>query len=101
MPACAGLLPVLNKADTLLRLIYGRLVAQQLAALGQPALLTAVGESAAAPVIERWGPIAVVVLAAGAASRMGHPKQVEVVNGEAMVVRAVQTALAAAAARCW
>src|SRR4029434_7961737 len=38
-----------------------------------------------------------VVLAAGLSSRMGRAKQLKVVNGEPMVVRAVRTALASQA----
>ncbi len=86
--------PLLNKADTPLRLAYGRLTATLLAQAGHPALLTTVGSSNPAPVAERWGPVALIVLAAGGSRRMGRPKQLEVVNGEAMVVRAARTALA-------
>jgi len=96
-PATASLLPLLNKADTPLHLVYGRLVAHCLSALGQPALLTAVGAPDRDPVAERWGPVAVVVLAAGASSRMGRPKPLEPVDGKPMVIRAVETAAAAGA----
>ena len=44
-------------------------------------------------VLERWSPLAAVILAAGRSSRMGRPKQLEAVDGEPMVVRAVRTAL--------
>lgn len=44
------------------------------------------------------GPIMAVVLAAGRSSRMGRAKQVEVVDGAPMVVRATQTALTSAVA---
>ncbi len=43
--------------------------------------------------MERWSPLAAVILAAGRSSRMGRPKQLEAVDGEPMVVRAVRTAL--------
>ncbi len=88
------LMPLLNKADAPLRLAYGRLTATLLARSGQPSLLTSVGGDNAVPVVERWGPVAVIVLAAGGSRRMGRPKQLERVNGEAMVVRAARTALA-------
>ena len=42
---------------------------------------------------ERGTPVAAVVLAAGQSRRMGRAKQLEVVDGEPMVVRAVRTAL--------
>jgi molybdenum cofactor cytidylyltransferase len=92
-PVMARLLPVLNKADAPERLALGRLIASQLTARGQPALLGAVGNEGRPPIRERWAPVSTVVLAAGASSRMGRPKQVEVVDGEAMVVRAVRLAL--------
>jgi len=88
------LVPLLNKADTPLRLTYGRLIATLLAKASHGSLLTAVGSDNAAPVIERWGPVALIVLAAGGSRRMGRPKQLELVHGEAMVVRAARTALA-------
>lgn len=93
-PPAARLLPIFNKADTPLHLIFGRLAARHLAARGQAALLTSVGDTASTPVVERWGTLAVVILAAGAGSRFGGPKQLAAVNGRPMLV----SALAAAAA---
>ncbi len=90
-PPAARLLPIFNKADDLLRLVYGRLAAQGLARQGQPALLAAVGRQAD-PVLERWGRVAVVILAAGAGSRLGRPKPLEVVDGQPMLLRALATA---------
>ena len=94
LPSAARLLPILNKADTPLRLLCGRLAARRLVTRGQPALLTAVGDASRDPVIERWGTLAVVILAAGASRRFGAPKQLAVVNGRPMLL----SALAAAAA---
>ena len=95
-PSAARLVPLLNKADTPLRLAYGRLTAHLLAALGTPALVAALLNEAP-PVIERWGPVATIVLAAGGSTRLGRPKQMEPVQGAPMVVWAVEKALAAAA----
>lgn len=95
-PVTARLVPLLNKADTPLRLIYGRLTAHLLAQAGYPALVTALLNEGP-PVLERWGPVATVVLAAGGSTRLGRPKQVEPVQGAPMIVRAVKAALAAAA----
>lgn len=95
-PRGAQLIPLLNKADTPLRLAYGRLTAYLLATMGYPALVAAL-LNAGPPVIERWGPVATVVLAAGGSTRLGRPKQVEPVQGAPMVVRAVERALASAA----
>jgi molybdenum cofactor cytidylyltransferase len=94
-PPAARFVPLLNKADSPLRLACGRLVAALLARQGQQALLTAAGRSNPHAVVERWGPIAVVVLAAGASRRMGRPKQLEIVDGVPMLARAVRTAVAA------
>jgi molybdenum cofactor cytidylyltransferase len=91
--AGSRLLPIFNKADTPLRLLYGRLAARHLATRGQASLLSAVGDTAGSPVIERWGTLAAVILAAGASTRFGAPKQLAAVNGRPMLV----TALAAAA----
>lgn len=93
-PSAARLLPIFNKADTPLRLLFGRLAARRLAAGGQPALLTAVGDASRDPVIERWGTIAVVILAAGTSSRFGAPKQLAVVNGRPMLTSALAVAAA-------
>lgn len=93
LPPAARLLPLLNKADGAARRASGRVMASLLANRGQPSLLTATGQPTLEPVLERWGPVGVVVLAAGASTRFGRPKQLEVVDGEAMVVRAVRCAV--------
>jgi molybdenum cofactor cytidylyltransferase len=93
-PPAARLLPMFNKADHPLRLVTGRLAARSLVEQGQASLLTAVGSTAGEPVVERWGPIAVVILAAGAATRFGAPKQLAEVNGRPMLVSALATAAA-------
>ena len=49
----------------------------------------------------RSGSVAAVILAAGRSSRMGHAKQVAVVEGTPMVVRAVTVALACGADTVW
>jgi molybdenum cofactor cytidylyltransferase len=93
-PLSTCLLPIFNKADTPLRLLMGRLSARALAGQGQASLLTAVGDSEHDPVRERWGRVAVVILAAGAGRRMGRPKQVEAIGGIPMLLRALSTAAA-------
>jgi molybdenum cofactor cytidylyltransferase len=95
LPPGARLLPLLNKAETTTHLIAARLTAQCLLAAHQPCLIGAVGMEPPAvtdPIRERWGPISAVVLAAGQSRRMGQPKQLAVVDGEPMVVRAVRVA---------
>jgi molybdenum cofactor cytidylyltransferase len=95
--AALRFVPILNKADTPLRLAYGRLTAARLAEQGRSALVTRVGDAAQPPVVERWGQVAVVVLAAGGSRRLGRPKQLEVVAGAPLIVRAVRTAQQGAA----
>lgn len=85
--------PVLNKADTPLRLAYARLTAALLARQQVASLVARVGDVEHAPVVERWGEVATVVLAAGGSRRMGQSKQLATIEGEAMLVRAVRTAL--------
>ncbi len=99
LPIRARLLPLLNKAEGVTQLASARLIAQQLTRQGYACLIGAVGVNQSDPVLERWAPLAAVVLAAGQSSRMGRAKQVEVVDGEAMVVRAVRTALQSAVAQ--
>jgi molybdenum cofactor cytidylyltransferase len=96
-PAAARLLPLLNKADDPSRRVVGRLIAHLLAAHGQPSLLGAAGADMENPVLERWGPTVCVVLAAGAASRMGAPKQLLEIDGETLVARAARLALVSGA----
>jgi molybdenum cofactor cytidylyltransferase len=92
LPVGARLLPVLNKAEGAPRLATARLIASHLAEAGQPSLITAVGNDAGEPVYERWAQVAAIILAAGASSRMGRPKQIELVDGEPMVARALRLA---------
>lgn len=87
--------PILNKADTPLRLIYARLTASLLARQGITSLATRVGDAERAPVVERWGQVGVVILAAGGSSRMGDAKQLITVGDAPMIVRSVRTALRA------
>lgn len=87
--------PILNKADTPLRLIYARLTASLLARQGVTSLATRVGNAESTPVVERWGQVGVVILAAGGSSRMGDAKQLITVGDAPMIVRAVRTALCA------
>ncbi len=92
LPLEARLLPILNKADHPLRLLYGRLTAARLARWGHPSLLAAAGQGEGEPVVERWGTLATVILAAGASTRFGRPKQFEPVAGEPLLLRALRVA---------
>lgn len=99
LPAGARFLPVLNKADVPSHLAPGRLIAALLAQAGSASLLAAAGNEARPPVLERWGPVAAVVLAAGKSRRFGSPKQLALVEGEPMVQRATRRALESGARR--
>lgn len=96
-PASAQFLPLLNKADSPTARLLGRLIARGLAGRGQPSLLAAVGAGGGEGVLERWGPTGAVVLAAGAASRMGRAKQLLLLDGEPLVARAARLALSSGA----
>lgn len=98
-PPAARLVALLNKADTPTRLALGRLVAARLGDARVPALVAATGAANRPPVVERWEPFAALVLAAGGSSRFGSPKQVALVEGEPLAVRALRAALASGAQR--
>lgn len=94
-PPGARRMLLINKVERADQLAVARLTAGRAVEAGVGALLGAVGRSDAAPVRERWGPLGVVVLAAGQSQRMGRPKQLIAVEGLSMVRRALNTALAA------
>ena len=95
LPAHARLVPMLNKAETAPRLAGARLIAATLSARSTPSIITALAAEEREPVLERWGPVAVIILAAGSSSRFDAPKQAVTVEGEPMVRRAVRVAAAA------
>lgn len=96
-PPHAALIPVINKVEQPVDLMVARLCAAGWPDQGVTGLMTQAGVVEAMPVRERWGPWAVVVLAAGRSSRMGRAKQLVEVDGERMVRRALATALASTA----
>lgn len=93
-PAGARLLPLLNKAENSPRLAGGRIVARLLAEQGQSSLLGVTGLAEEAPIRERWGSLAAVILAAGEGRRMGEAKQLLTLGGEPLAARAAHLALA-------
>jgi molybdenum cofactor cytidylyltransferase len=96
-PPGARRVALVNKVERPEQVAMAHLVAAHCAAAGVPSIIAALGRTGAPPVLERWAPLAVVVLAAGQASRMGRAKQLLAVDGVTMVRRAVQTALASGA----
>lgn len=99
LPPGARFAALLNKADSPTRLALGRLAAACLNAAAIPALLAATGQADREPVAERWEPAAALVLAAGASSRFGSPKQLALVDGEPLAARAARVALDSGAQR--
>jgi len=86
-------MPILNKADSAPYLAGARVAANQVTRSGTACLVASTGNREGEPVRERWGPIAVVVLAAGESKRFGRPKQLATVDGEPMIIRAANAAL--------
>lgn len=86
---------LINKVENAAQMAAARLVATRCAAASVTALIAAVGRAGLSPVAERWGPLGVVVLAAGQARRMGRPKQLIEVEGVSMLRCTLATALAA------
>lgn len=96
-PAAACLVPLINKVERADQLAAARWMAARWAGQGVRSVIAALGAADGPRVRERWAPWAVVVLAAGGSSRLGAPKQLLPVAGEALVRRAVRTALASGA----
>jgi molybdenum cofactor cytidylyltransferase len=93
-PTRARMIPLLNKAETPIRLASGRLIARLLTERGQPSLIGTTGRAESAPIRERWGTLTAVVLAAGEGRRMGQAKQLLELDGEPLAARAARLALA-------
>ncbi len=91
-PTGARYFAVLNKADTDIQRACARISARLLRDHGIQSLITSTGNEDMEAVHERWAPISVIVLAGGEASRYGAPKQLAVVDGEPLIVRAVRNA---------
>ena len=98
-PDHASLTPVINRVEHPHELAIARLVATHWQSAGLTGLITAAGRVDGPPVVERWGPWGVVILAAGQSRRMGRAKQLLPVDGEPMVRHAVRTALASGASQ--
>jgi len=88
------LVPLITQVEHADRLAAARLIAARWAAAGWRSVLAALGRADGPLVRERWGPWAVVLMAAGASSRLGRPKQLLEVDGEPMVCRMARIALA-------
>lgn len=94
-PTSARYLPLLNQVDSAPALAWARWIANRLAMDGISSLLGRVGDLVREPVVERWGPVAAVILAAGAASRMGEPKQLLRLDGLSLASHSIRTARSA------
>jgi CTP:molybdopterin cytidylyltransferase MocA len=95
------MLPLFNKAEQVTRYAAARIACLQLVLMGKASLIGAVGAKNAPAVRERWAPSAAVILAAGGSQRMGRPKQLVVVDGEPMVLRAARIALESGVSRVY
>ncbi|MDM8518960.1 selenium cofactor biosynthesis protein YqeC [Anaerolineales bacterium HSG6] len=101
VPPQAKVIPLLNKADaesgdTISRLSVAQHMAQEL--LQTPrisAVMIGQVRQAKQPILECHARVAVVILAAGGASRFGSPKQLALWQGQSLLERAVEAVLAA------
>lgn len=93
-PAGVRRMILINKVESAAQMAAARLAAAICAAAGATALIAAVGRADLPPVAERWGPLGIVILAAGQARRMGRPKQLIEVDGVSMLRRTLTAALA-------
>lgn len=95
LPSGARLVPLINKVETQVRLQLARETARVLLRGGADEVL--LGTTASAdPVIERWGRVAVILLAAGGATRMdeaGEIKQLLPWGRGTLLTRAADVAL--------
>ncbi|MEZ4706390.1 MAG: selenium cofactor biosynthesis protein YqeC [Caldilineaceae bacterium] len=99
LPPQARHIVLLNKAESPVPLVAGRLIGQKLASPAPLCLLGAVGVDKDQPIRERWAPLGIAVLAAGQSRRMGRAKQLVAADGEMMAVRAARVALNSGAAQ--
>jgi molybdenum cofactor cytidylyltransferase len=95
LPTGARLVPVINKVETQARLHLARETARVLLCGGADEVL--LGATASAnPVIERWGRVAIILLAAGGATRMGEAGEIKQLlpwGRGTLLTRAVDVAL--------
>ena len=93
-PAQARVVALCNQADDEERRIAGRRIAAHVLAAPGRIRRVVVGAAQGAPAnYETWQPSAVIVLAAGAASRFGRLKQLEEWEGRPFLIRIIDAAL--------
>ena len=93
LPAGAQLMPIFNKADAAPHFAAARVAAATMVADGAPSLIAAAGNPSSEAVLERWGAVALIILAAGESRRFGAPKQGALIDGEPMARRMARLAL--------
>lgn len=97
-PPQARIIPLLNKAESPDRLAAARQIATKLLDCAQiEAVILGMMQAREAPVIEVHGRTAAIVLAAGASTRFGSPKQLARWGRQTFIERVVDTALASQA----
>jgi molybdenum cofactor cytidylyltransferase len=97
VPTAARLVPLINKVEPGDRLAGAREVARLLLQTDRVESVVLGSAAEAEPVVESWGRIAAVVLAAGGSSRMGRPKQLLPWGNSTLLETAVEAALASQA----
>jgi molybdenum cofactor cytidylyltransferase len=97
-PPQARITPLLNKAESPDRLAAARQIAAKLLDCAQiEAVVLGAMQARETPVIEVHGRTAAIILAAGASTRFGSPKQLARWGRQTFIERAVDTALASQA----
>ncbi len=92
VPASAKVRVILNKAETQKAVEHGREIAELILKTDRIGAVILTQARQADPVVETHGRIAGIILAGGGSRRFGRPKLLEIIDGEALIQRAVRAA---------
>ena len=92
VPSSAKVRIILNKAETQKAVEHGREIAELILKTDRIGAVILAQARQADPVVEVHGRIAGIVLAGGGSQRFGRPKLLEILDGEALIQRAVRAA---------
>jgi molybdenum cofactor cytidylyltransferase len=92
VPASAKVRVILNKAETQKAVEHGREIAELILKTDRIGAVILTQARQADPIVETHGRIAGIILAGGGSRRFGRPKLLEIIDGEALIQRAVRAA---------